>query len=560
MPDPGGEGFEPGRIVRTLRHLPPGRVLRRLARPLRNRIRRLRYALGSGPGPVTTSAIAGPVVVPPVPDRSWVPPGRFEFLGVGVELGSPRRWTPSPSRLWAYHLHYLDALREDAPVASKLDLLDDWIASSRPGSTPGWESFPTSLRLVNALEFLAAVGPHALAARKESLALQAWWLAGGMERDLGANHLWKNAVALVWAGRCLGGPGPDRWRRLGDELAADELDGQMLADGFHVERSPGYHAILVDDLIRLDRFLRATGEDGTGFGRRVTEARRRAADALASVVHPDGEIPLFNDAAFGQSPPSTWILDRSAELDGGTRPKAHPGGAMAAGFHVLRGDRSVMIFDAGEIGCGEQPGHAHADTLSYELSMSSTRVVVDAGVFDYEPSERRAYARSTRAHNTVELDGRDQSEMWGVFRVGRRAHPRDVHVGAADGPASITAAHDGYAHLSGSPVHRRAVRQLGADRWRVEDRIEGSGAHRASSRIRLHPSFRQTSRDETSLEASDGRTRIRIVVEGAHRLDVEPGRYFPRFGVEQPCLVVRCVVEGSAPLALAYRLELSTSS
>ena len=475
-------------------------------------------------------------------------------------MGEPLDWSVAPSRLWGYHLHYLDALREDQAPEARLGLLDRWASANPFASRPGWEPYPASLRIVSSIELLLTAGDAASAARAQSLAQQAWWLEANLETDLGANHLFKNALALSWAGRGLSGRSPRRWRRRGDAIVTRELAAQVLDDGFHVERSPGYHAVLVDDLVRLERLLGAKGERQSAFGRVVTEARRRTAAALASVVHPDGEIPLFNDAAFGQAPETAWILARSAELDeGGTTP-ADPRGAPAAGLHRLQGVRSVVLFDAGEIGPDDQPGHAHADTLSYELSFGRTRVVVDAGVFDYAATAKRAYARGTRGHNTVELDGLDQSEMWGVFRVGRRARPFAVRRDEVSGLVAIEASHDGYRHLPGRPVHRRRMEHAGGDVWRVEDVVLGHGEHRAISRIRLHPAMRIGKREAGRLEASDGETTLHVIAESPGRLDVEEGSYFPRFGAEDGCSVIRLEADGTLPLRLGYRLELSTRS
>jgi len=533
-------------------------VLQRLSRPLRGSTRRLARSCGAGPGRATLEALGGPPPVP-VPHGTWVPPGRFEFLGVTRDLGPDIDWSVAPSRLWGYHLHSLDALREDLPLDDRLLLLDRWTAANAFATPPGWEPYPASLRIVNALELLLWSGAEPQASRADGLALQAWWLESNLETDLGANHLFKNALALAWAGRVLRTRSSERWRSRGDALIVRELAAQVLDDGFHVERAPGYHAVLVDDLIRLERLLRATGQGSGRLGRVVGEARRRTAAALASVLHPDGEIPLFNDSAFGQAPPAAWILDRAAELDGGARPVVDPLGAPAAGLHRLFGEQSSVLFDAGEIGCEDQPGHAHADTLSYELSHGRTRVVVDTGIFDYTPSAERAYARGTRGHNTLELDGLDQSEMWSVFRVGRRARPFAVSRDSRGGRAAIEASHDGYRHLAGGPVHRRRMEHLGGDVWRVEDDVLGSGAHHAVSRIRLHPAFSAGPRDASWIEATAGGVVVRVVAETPAALDVEEGRYFPSFGVEARCLVVRLEAAGPLPLRIRYRLELKTS-
>jgi len=101
---------------------------------------------------------------------------------------------------------------------------------------------------------------------------------------------------------------------------------------------------------------------------------------------------------------------------------------------------------------------------------------------------------------------------------------------------------------------------LGGDAWRVDDSVLGTGSHRAVSRVRLDPAFSAVANDGSRFEASAGRVVVRIVAESPARLDVEEGRYFPRFGVEERCLVVRLDAAGSLPLRICYRLELATRS
>jgi hypothetical protein len=100
---------------------------------------------------------------------------------------------------------------------------------------------------------------------------------------------------------------------------------------------------------------------------------------------------------------------------------------------------------------------------------------------------------------------------------------------------------------------------VGEDTWRVEDDVTGGGSHRAASRVRLHPAFTEVTRETGRLEASCDTVAVRIVAESPARLDVEEGRYFPRFGVEERCLVVRIEAAGPLPLRIRYRLELETT-
>ena len=97
-----------------------------------------------------------------------------------------------------------------------------------------------------------------------------------------------------------------------------------------------------------------------------------------------------------------------------------------SGYVVMRpGPRLHLVADVGPPCPPELPAHAHADCLSFELAVDGQRTVVDTGTSTYAPGERRQYERSTRAHNTVEVDGADQSEVWGDVpgRPPGPAHP-----------------------------------------------------------------------------------------------------------------------------------------
>src|SRR5690606_13087772 len=89
-----------------------------------------------------------------------------------------------------------------------------------------------------------------------SLAMQARYLRRRLEIHLLGNHLWANAKALVFAGAFFTGDESAGWLHKGAALIGRELDEQILPDGGHFERSPMYHAIVLEDvldLLQLDR-------------------------------------------------------------------------------------------------------------------------------------------------------------------------------------------------------------------------------------------------------------------------------------------------------------------
>ena len=478
----------------------------------------------------------------PLPSRTWVPgdflppgsrpqdrdallQGRFRFLSRTEQVGWPPRWDdPDLSRLWAYNLHYFEYLW-DLDFSAACEVAEDWIARHEPGpGRTGWEPYPTSLRLVNWTAYFFGRHAAALAAEPDlerrliaSITAQADHLAAHLERHLLGNHLFENALALAFCGACFDGPAGSRWLRAGIELLEAQLAEQVLADGGHFERSPMYHVRIAYGL----RCLRDTGHPE--LVALVSEPLDRMVAALGRLCHPDGEIALLNDAAFGIYNAPSDLGAVSVEGSFALPDTGYFGAATRSGHYV--------VCDAAPIGPDYLPGHAHADMLSFELSFAGHRVIVDAGVYGYEVDELRRWCRSTHAHNTVEIDGEDQCEMWSAFRVARRGWPRDVRFTSHEGGFSLDAWHDGYRRLPGRPVHRRRFRWHDEGVLMVRDDVEANASVVARSRLHLHPSCEvlELGADAARLRYPGGEFRICFAEEGT--LEREASTYHPEFGL-----------------------------
>jgi uncharacterized heparinase superfamily protein len=246
---------------------------------------------------------------------------------------------------------------------------------------------------------------------------QTLWLEGNIERHLLANHLFKNAKALLFAGLLFEGPDAGRWRGKGLDLLRRELPEQVLPDGGHFERSPMYHSMILEDCLDLLNLCRGSGlAELDGFAGVLARACRRMTGFLLGMCHPDGQIALFNDAAFGieASPQELSGYYEGVTADASLTPSGRSWSFPYTGYFVMaprEGDR--LIVDCGPVGPDYQPGHSHCDTLSFELSLGGRRVIVDSGCCQYEDGEIRRYNRGNLGHNTVTVDGENQSEVWG---------------------------------------------------------------------------------------------------------------------------------------------------
>jgi uncharacterized heparinase superfamily protein len=550
------------RLARTVAWLRPEQLTGQIASRVRRAFERPeRFASRPAPpDPGPRALPQGPFLAPGAQrNRSdALLAGSFEFLNRAEALGWPPRWSGEGlPKLWSYNLHYFEYLFALSYEAARALVLD-WIASHplRKGQV-GWEPYPISLRLgVWTRYFLGlhakrcAEDPALRAALWRSLQLQADWLEAHLEHHLLGNHLLENGAALALAGAAFGGPQAERWLRAGSAVLARELPEQVLPDGGHFERSPMYHARTV---WLLDALARSSHEP---LAQLVQAPLARMRDALALLCHPDGEIALLNDSAFG-------IANRPAQLCA-TAP-AGPFALPDTGYFGARGSEGhYLVCDAAPIGPDYLPGHAHGDLLSFELSLRGRRVIVDAGVSSYEPDAARAEARSTRAHNTVELDGQDQCEFWAAFRVARRGRPRDVRFEALGGGFRLDAWHDGYERLPARARHRRRFRWHPEGVLLVRDDVDARRPVASVSRLHLHPDCDVRLEGARAARVAAPGGAFRIAFAGAGELAVEPSRYFPEFGLSlsNRALVFRaqgpgatgfCVSDGDAPLA--FELE-----
>lgn len=488
------------RLYHTVRHLRAGQVTGRV----RFRLSRPAPDLAAAP---TRRKIAGRWHG--CQRQSSLNETGFRFLGQRHPIAHPADWDdPARPRLWRYNLHYFDHLAaKDAHLHTARDreLMIRWITDNPPPEGSGWEPYPCSLRIVNWIRW-ALTGQPLDSAAHHSLAVQSRWLARRLETHLLGNHLWANAKALVFAGSFFAGTEADTWRTLGLRLIDRELDEQILADGGHFERSPMYHAIVLEDLLDLVQLARMfpaciPGAVAHGWCCRAT----RMLHWMQIMTHPDGHIALFNDAAFGIAPPAAHLFDYAARLDVKLPHRTdQPIQALAdSGYVRLQAGPAVLIADVGEIGPDYLPGHAHADSLSCELSLHGRRLLVNGGTSTYEANAERLRQRGTASHNTVSINDQDSSEVWSSFRVARRARPCHVDWGQDPQGPWLAAAHDGYQRLPGRPVHHRRW-QLAADGLLVDDRIAGC-CHHATSHWHIHPIW-----DLRADSATTGTMRQRI--------------------------------------------------
>lgn len=338
----------------------------------------------------------------------------FTFLNTTAK---PKGWNDeSLELLWRYNLHYFDGLAaKNAECSKKCEgLVERWIDENPRGSFPGWDPYPTSLRIVNWVKWLNGNHADHVERVEASLREQVDWLMRHLEYHLLANHLLANAKALVFAGKYF-----DRkdWYGKGMAIYHRQLPEQTCSDGANFERSPMYHAIIFEDMLDLAEY--------TG-GPIFKEYAARMADGMRLLTAPDGKIAKFNDSTEGIAKQPVELLAR-AEKFSRVEHAEHVEVGDDSGFLRMQAGDWVLLAKIGDVGPSYQPGHAHADTYSFELWEGDKKVIGDTGCSTYIPGSIRTYERSTKAHNTVVIDGQNSSEVWASHRVGRRFDSKQHH-------------------------------------------------------------------------------------------------------------------------------------
>ena len=321
-----------------------------------------------------------------------------------------------------------------------------------------------------------------------------------------------------------------------------------------------YHCIVTADFLDAVNLLQSNpGVVRDDAMERIRCKTISGLNFLDELLYPDGEIPLFNDAAFGIAPSPNSVIDYGSRLIGYSRPKRerfHLIEKPDSGFYGYQTADEMLLIDCGPIGPDYQPGHAHCDTLSYELVIGGHRVVVDSGVHDYEVGEMRDYIRSTAAHNTVRVDKTEQSEMWGAFRVARRAYPIEANIRFEAGQLVFSGAHDGYRRLRGSVIHCRTVTCKQRGPWIFKDTLLGRGRHLIENFIHIHPDFDVEGRgDEFFVLDKNGRTIAVIDIQSPCEVKLEKGIYCPEFSIKRSNLVLILRKAGRLPVTLIYRIR-----
>ncbi|ACV34195.1 Heparinase II/III family protein [Candidatus Accumulibacter phosphatis] len=415
-------------------------------------------------------------------------------------------------------------------------LLDSWFAQCPYPLGPNWtSSLEHAVRLMNwsfAWHLLGGdesrlfVGVEGAAFRTRwlrSVFQHCHFIAGHLSRHSSANnHLLGEYMGLL-VGTVTWPMWPEsaEWKSIAAPGFETEALKQNAPDGVNREQAVYYQHEVIDMMLLCGLICRANGIE---FSASYWERLERLMEFLAAVMDCAGHVPMIGDAddalmvRLSQGPgrsryrsllatgavlfsrgdfaakarrfddKSRWLLgDSAAEVfDALPLPETEkPRTAFSEGGYYLMGarlgaaDEVRALIDCGPLGYLSIAAHGHADALSFVLSAGGRELLIDPGTYAYHTQKKcRDYFRGTFAHNTLRVDGTDQSVIGGNFLWLGKANAH-CELAELDGERQIfRGRHDGYRRLSDPLTHQREISfDAVGNRFEVIDVLRCAGRH-----------------------------------------------------------------------------------
>ena len=378
------------------------------------------------------------------------------------------------SRLELLNLHYMNYISKLKRSDSIL-IIEDWIKNNpykkKYSWRYSWNSYALSIRILNWIDYILSIKNknnknESLTSIQYSCLEQLNYLSNNLEFDIRGNHIIKNVRSLLRGATYFSEKESINWIKKSLRILKVELDFQILEDGMHFELSPSYHLIVLEDFICIRRSLNFLKEKYPNkISKEIIDNLNSKILKMSKIIylitHCDNLISLFGDGGLNMANHPKLIL-KKVESENIFRQEENVNNFGSwelknSGYYGFKTNKSSFIFDCGYACPDSLPAHGHADTLSFEWSLYGKRLIVDPGTFEYHPGYKRNYSKATSSHNTLNINGLDQSEFWSSFRAGRRAIPIIIKKNLQKKSFRMIASHDGYNNLKNKPTHIRDI-------------------------------------------------------------------------------------------------------
>lgn len=367
--------------------------------------------------------------------NSFLGENKFFFLNIEKNFKEEIDWNfDDYGKLWTFNLNYFDFLNQsNIIVEDGLKLIKDYVFQDEV-LEDGKASYPISLRGINWIKFLAK---HKISDKgiDQNLYNHYQILLFNPEYHLLGNHLLENGFAFLFGGYYFK---DEILYKQALKILKNELEAQVLNDGGHFELSPMYHQTMLFRVLDGIQLIKQNPWKKDGLLIFLENIAVKMLSWLNEITFNNGDIPMVNDSSFGIAPSTKELLNYGKKLG----LFAKDINLSDSGYRMIKNKKYELFIDVGQVGASYQPAHVHSDTFNFVLYVNNLPIFVDTGVSTYEKNQIRRKERSTASHNTVEIKSTEQTQVWGGFRVAKRAEIIDLKE-----TDFIEATHDGYKNL-----------------------------------------------------------------------------------------------------------------
>ncbi|MFK2819104.1 alginate lyase family protein [Flavobacteriaceae sp. LMIT009] len=433
----------------------------------------------------------------------------FSFLNQSKFFSDKIDWNyANYGKLWTYNLNYFDFLNQkEISKEHGIELILDYIANDDV-LKDGKEPYPISLRGINWIKFLSKnkiVNPKI----DKVLYNHYQMLSSNLEYHLLANHLLENGFSLLFGAYYFQ---DEKLYHTAVKILKEELEEQILNDGGHFELSPMYHQILLHRVLDCISLVSQNSWQNREVLHFLKEKALNMLSWLHEVTFKNGNIPMVNDSAYDIAPSSSQLFEYAKSLDltwNGNQKLSD------SGYRKFITESYELFIDIGNIQPPYQPGHTHSDTFNFELYYKETPIFVDTGISTYEKNELRQTERETSSHNTVQIANYEQSDVWGGFRVGRRAKIVDFQ----ETSKLVKASHNGYKKYGF--IHERSFENKDNEIM-IVDKLSKPSNQQAKAYFHLHPSINNIKINKNSITLN---SNIELLFAGCESINLENYNY-----------------------------------
>lgn len=400
----------------------------------------------------------------------------FTFLNVEHKFSSIIDWNENKhGKLWTYNLNYFDFLNQDNMTKETgLNLILDYIKNDEI-LIDGKEPYTISLRGINWIKFLSK---NKINDSQINSVLYNHYriLLKNIEYHLLGNHLLENAFSLLFGAFYFKN---EKLYNKSRKILIKQLDEQIYYDGGHFELSPMYHQIMLFRILDCIQLIKLNSWKNDDLLKILKKNGSKMLSWLDNMTFNNGEIPMVNDCAFKIAPTTKELLNYAKYL-GVDKIDIK---LSDSGYRLFKNKKYELFMDMGEVGASYQPGHVHSDTFNFLLYVNNQPFIVDTGTSTYEKNQIRQIERSTRSHNTITVGDYDQTEVWGGFRVAKRAKILSF----VESDNEFSSSHDGYSKIG--VIHNRKF-ITNTDSVHIYDELNSQKIYEKVAYFHFHPTIK----------------------------------------------------------------------